>query len=214
MMPDLSSGNLLSWAAQVFVMGSLGALLPYLFRIRHPRTLLVYCQSVLVLCLVLPFAQPWRHSDVVAVSDHDGPVTAVAAPTTGPVRPVVPGIPVVVWIFAAGIAVKGCWFLGSLWQIRQYRRASRPLRAVPKAVASSKAMTKTDALFCVSGRAQGPGTFGVFRSVVLLPESFLTLQEPVQEVIACHELLHVRRRDWLITILEESVGVLFWFHPA
>ena len=36
----------------------------------------------------------------------------------------------------------------------------------------------------------------------------------VQEAIACHELLHVRRRDWLHEIFEEAVVAVLWFHPA
>jgi hypothetical protein len=30
----------------------------------------------------------------------------------------------------------------------------------------------------------------------------------------CHELLHVRRRDWLVTIAEEFGAALYWFHPG
>jgi beta-lactamase regulating signal transducer with metallopeptidase domain len=36
----------------------------------------------------------------------------------------------------------------------------------------------------------------------------------VQEAIACHELVHVRRRDWLREIFEEAVVAVLWFHPA
>src|SRR5262249_30661315 len=32
--------------------------------------------------------------------------------------------------------------------------------------------------------------------------------------IACHELLHVKRHDWVITVLEEVAGAAFWFNPA
>jgi TonB family protein len=35
-----------------------------------------------------------------------------------------------------------------------------------------------------------------------------------QVAVACHELIHVRRRDWLITIVEETYASLVWFHPA
>jgi TonB family protein len=30
----------------------------------------------------------------------------------------------------------------------------------------------------------------------------------------CHELLHVKRRDWAFALAEEIVRSLFWFHPA
>jgi TonB family protein len=40
------------------------------------------------------------------------------------------------------------------------------------------------------------------------------MDESQQRAIACHELLHVARRDWLVNLLEEIVLTLFWFHPA
>src|SRR5208282_5057730 len=35
-----------------------------------------------------------------------------------------------------------------------------------------------------------------------------------QAAIACHELLHVRRRDWAHHLCEEIIRAAFWFHPA
>ena len=35
-----------------------------------------------------------------------------------------------------------------------------------------------------------------------------------QSAIACHELLHVRRRDWAHHLCEEIIRAVFWFHPA
>jgi TonB family protein len=40
------------------------------------------------------------------------------------------------------------------------------------------------------------------------------MEESHQRAIACHELLHVARCDWLVNLLEELVLTLFWFHPA
>ena len=48
-----------------------------------------------------------------------------------------------------------------------------------------------------------PATVGLLRPVVLLPESFMSLRSAWQHGIACHELLHVRRRDWMVTVIEE-----------
>jgi hypothetical protein len=74
--------------------------------------------------------------------------------------------------------------------------------------------TGANALFCVSKDVQGPATLGFIEPAVLLPPSFLTLGEDAQRSIVCHELLHVRRNDWLVTFLEEVAGALLWFHPA
>jgi TonB family protein len=67
---------------------------------------------------------------------------------------------------------------------------------------------------CVSADAGVPAAFGTMRPVVLVPEGFSALSEPAQEAVLCHELLHVRRRDWLQMLAEELVGAALWFHPA
>jgi hypothetical protein len=81
-------------------------------------------------------------------------------------------------------------------------------------VKAAAALTGTDALFCVSPGASSPVTMGILCPVVLLPDSFQQLGEEAQCGVACHELLHVRRNDWSITLLEEAAGSLFWFNPA
>ena len=60
----------------------------------------------------------------------------------------------------------------------------------------------------------GPVTFGLRRPIVLLPSRFAELPPDIQQAIVCHELLHVRRRDWIVTIAEQAVCAVFWFHPA
>jgi TonB family protein len=81
-------------------------------------------------------------------------------------------------------------------------------------VVAARAITHADAAICICSGSIGPVTFGFLRPVILLPESFLELDDEAQSGIVCHELLHVRRHDWLVTMFEESIAVLFWFHPA
>src|SRR5262249_15880241 len=59
----------------------------------------------------------------------------------------------------------------------------------------------------------GPVTFGWKDPVILLPASFLGLDEEAQRAILCHEFLHVLRQDWITNIVEELIGCVFWFHP-
>jgi len=59
MIPALSLENFLSWFVQVSAVACVGAVLPKIFRIRHPRSHLVYCYALVVACLGLPLLQPW-----------------------------------------------------------------------------------------------------------------------------------------------------------
>jgi TonB family protein len=65
-----------------------------------------------------------------------------------------------------------------------------------------------------SSDVQQPVTLGIWHPLVLLPRRFDDLSAEGKRAVACHELLHVQRRDWLWTIVEAHVRALFWFHPG
>jgi TonB family protein len=66
----------------------------------------------------------------------------------------------------------------------------------------------------ISEEIGSPVTFGWSQPVVLLPRNFEQLPPSMQEAVLCHEAVHVERRDWAITVAEELVRAVFWFHPA
>ena len=66
----------------------------------------------------------------------------------------------------------------------------------------------------ISDELEGPATVGMRRPVILVPRSMLQMPAAVQRAILCHELIHVKRRDWLHTIVEELWCAVLWFHPA
>jgi beta-lactamase regulating signal transducer with metallopeptidase domain len=198
-MQDWSTSNLLAWMEQAFVLASLGSLLLLAFRIRHPWTKLAYCHGLLVVCLLLPWIQPWRHPQATPAE-----ASWIASPQAR----------LVLWVLIAGGAAKLGWLLAGLWRIRKCRILSMPMYPIPESVRAASAVTHADALFCVSAEVPGPVMLGWLTPVVLLPESFLAMAEEAQCGVACHELLHVRRHDWLITVLEELAGTLLWFNPA
>ena len=193
-MPDFSAGNFVAWMEQAFLLASAGALLPLIFRIREPRGKLLYCHALLALILALPWIQPARQA---STSQWKWVSAAL-----------------LFRLLIAGAALKLLWLLIGLWRIRKSRIASMPLYPIPEPVRAASAVTQTDALFCISPKISGPVMLGWLTPVVLLPESFLSLEEEAQCGIACHELLHVRRHDWLVTVLEELAGTLLWVNPA
>ncbi len=66
-----------------------------------------------------------------------------------------------------------------------------------------------------SARVQVPTVIGWLRPVVLLPASCLTGLSPAQiEAILCHELAHIRRHDYLVSVLQSVVETLLFYHPA
>jgi TonB family protein len=81
-------------------------------------------------------------------------------------------------------------------------------------VAGVRRQVGARARFFVSDRVTGPVTFGWRDATVLLPQDFHELPPAAQRAVVCHELLHVRRRDWLFALFEEGVRSLLWFHPG
>jgi TonB family protein len=66
-----------------------------------------------------------------------------------------------------------------------------------------------------SARVQVPTVIGWLRPVVLIPASCLTgLSTEQIEAIFCHELAHVRRHDYLVSVFQSVVETVLFYHPA
>lgn len=66
-----------------------------------------------------------------------------------------------------------------------------------------------------SVRLSVPFTVGFLKPVVLLPVALLTaVPERDLELLAAHELVHVRRWDYLVNLAQSVVEAFLFFHPA
>jgi TonB family protein len=192
--------NVLAWSAQIAALVAVGAITLFALRLRAPGARLFYWQMVLVAALALPLVRPWKQEPAAADVSVS---TVLIAEHAGTAAHHLPALrEVALWTLAAGIVMRGLWLLAGLWRLNRYRRRSHPFGS------------RHGAALLVSDAIASPVTFGVLRPVVLLPAGFPELEPKVQQAILCHELLHVRRRDWLFLMAEELVRVAFWFHPA
>lgn len=213
--------NLGAFAIQAGVLVLGAALLARLFRIRTPRASLAYWRALLVVCLLLPFCQPWHLvtappvQPVVVATIADEPIAIGndghgESPSRAPISPQA----AVLIVLVGGLAARGVWLVMGAWMLGRIRREATPLEPLPEAIAQAQARVGVNAAMFVSSRIAGPITFGLRRPIVVFPPGVAAMESSVQHAIACHELLHVRRRDWLSQILEEGVRSLLWFHPA
>ncbi len=196
----MTGGNLLAWSFQIAALVAIAAAAAGLLRLRVPAARLFYWQMALVACLALPLVRPWKHevaSDNITVS-----MVALARPAAGADGFHMPLDRAILGLLAAGILVRAIWLAAGFFRLRLYRRRSQLLDQ------------RDGAALLVCGDIASPVTFGAFRPVVLLPAGFPALNPRVREAILCHELLHVRRRDWVFTLAEELVRTVLWFHPA
>ncbi len=65
----------------------------------------------------------------------------------------------------------------------------------------------------VSREANAPGTWGWVRPVVVLPEGAEAWSAERRRVVLLHELLHVRRADWVLLMLARVACALYWALP-
>ena len=196
------AASLTAYVLQTSLILGVGLLLPVLFRLRDARTSLAYGQGLLIAVLLLPWIQPEAgrvgFAGEVAVIGQ----LAEAGGTTSWSLP-----PVLLAALAAGVLFRLARFGLGLRTLRSWRLGARPAELPP-----GVELCGAEAL--VSERVESPVTFGWRRPVVLLPAGFSELPIQAQRGILCHELLHVRRRDWLWALFEEGVRALLWFHPG
>jgi TonB family protein len=66
-----------------------------------------------------------------------------------------------------------------------------------------------------SALVQAPTVIGWLRPVVLVPASCLTGLSTMQiEAVLAHELAHIRRHDYLVSVLQSVIETLLFYHPA
>ncbi|RZK21997.1 MAG: hypothetical protein EOO43_10165, partial [Flavobacterium sp.] len=66
-----------------------------------------------------------------------------------------------------------------------------------------------------SGIAQVPMVAGHFKPLILIPLGLINgLADNEVEAILCHELAHIKRRDYLVNLLQSFIEIVFFFNPA
>jgi bla regulator protein blaR1 len=142
----------------------------------------------------------------------NGPLEAAQVPSGGWIWSLL----VVVWL--VGVAA-----LTSLWgrRLAAFRAVLRRGSLAPAGVLTQQLDAVRQRLnirrpiaLVLSDEVTEPGVWGVRRPTVVVPASMpgeLSAEE--LEVVFLHELVHVHRRDNLISHLHMSLCCLFWFHP-
>ena len=206
---NLWLNNVAGYSLQVAVLVAVGSLLPILLCFRRPRIMLAYWQVLLATCLLLPAIQTWQARPAGQAAQAGRAETEFVLTGAG-----YEVDSLLLSTFGVGVLVRLSWLTIGFARLRSYRRKARQISPLPALIEKLQSLTGGRARICLSTKIHSPVTFGVSRPVILLPAGFLEMEEKHQEAIACHELLHVRRSDWLFTLLEEAIRSFFWFHPA
>ena len=220
----LTLSNLLSWSAQVAAIVAAALLTIKLVRLDAPAVRYLFLRIVLAACLLLPFVQPYR---ATPLQQEPTPSRATAAAATRVARFASPAraggqplsiVPVAVWpalllLVVTGAAARFAWIGIGVFRLRRLRHAGAIAPQADDLLEIQSIVRTTATIRYVEGLGQ-PVTFGFRSPVVLLPGSLRTQPDTIRRAVFAHELWHVRRRDWMWTVCEESVRAIFWFHPG
>jgi TonB family protein len=209
----LTLWNLAAYSAQLAVLAATAAAAAYLLRLDSPRVAVRYWQVVLAACFALPLLQSWPttpsgpvQASIRFISNSTG-ATSVAP---GALEPAF----VIFAVLALGIVVRLAWLGLGLLRLQGVTRRAEPAGSLLELSAQLQTDLGARAEVLISDDVEGPATVGVLRPVILVPRRIVDLSLSVQKAVLCHELLHVRRRDWLVTVGEELWCALLWFHPG
>jgi beta-lactamase regulating signal transducer with metallopeptidase domain len=129
-----------------------------------------------------------------------------------------PWLPSLVGLWAAGVLLLSVRGVGGWAMVQRLRRTG--LREAPAAEETLQRLiaamrVSAPVRLYESALVQVPTVMGWLRPVVLLPASAITGLTPEQlELILAHELAHIRRRDYLVNLVQTGAETLLFYHPA
>ena len=128
----------------------------------------------------------------------------------------VPPVPVALaLIWVGGSLLLAGSLVRALFNLRRLRRTGIPWdsgQAALDTIARESGISKP--IEVLRHDAIGaPVTWGVLRSVVLLPADAPQWDECELRQAFLHELEHIHRRDWIVQVVARAVCAVYWFHP-
>lgn len=129
-------------------------------------------------------------------------------------------VPILAWLWCAGLVVMGARFGGSFFYLRTLRAQENIAMISPVWKQELKRLSRAlglrgEVAMATSARISSPLTLGSISPIILLPAGLLSGLSTAQiEAILVHELYHIKRRDYIINICQALVEVLLFYHPA
>lgn len=213
--------TLIDFAWQGLLLGGAAALSLALLRHARPQARYAVACAALLCCLAWPALELAVRLDAVR-ADGAAALPAAAAANAGiaaaALRQWQPWL-VGLWALGAGalvlrLALGLAWIgrAGAGGGIASPGHAAWQARLA--ALAARFGVTRTVRLLIVDTVA-APVTAGCWRPVVMVPAALLTgMPAELLEALLAHEMAHIRRLDYLVGLLQNTIEALLFFHPA
>jgi bla regulator protein blaR1 len=127
------------------------------------------------------------------------------------------GLPIFIMIWGLGALIFNLRVIGGLLYIEKLKHESILLNyewtARIQAIANNLHISRVITL-AESSSITSPIVIGFFKPIILIPISMCTCLPATQlETIFIHELMHIRRKDYLINVLQSFVEAIYFFNP-
>ena len=128
-------------------------------------------------------------------------------------------LPLVVSGWLAGVIVLLIRMAGGLWRVRRLQASALALapsrwQAAGERVAARLGLPRVVRIVD-SALVETPTVIGWLKPVILLPIAALANLTPSQvEAILAHELIHIRRHDYILNVVQTLAETLLFYHPG
>ncbi len=127
--------------------------------------------------------------------------------------------PIVVAVWGDGVMLLGLHLAVSGMAVARMRRFASPLVTLDRRNSLERVARRLSVTLAVrlfeSTMLEIPAVIGWLRPAIILPVSAIAGLSPSHfEAILAHELAHIRRRDYLVNMVQRLVETLLFYHPA
>jgi|GEM_PF-608015 len=200
--------------------------------IRYSLWFAVFLKLLLPPTLALPTGAAWwlRSRPALPVAHHTRMMTVnytepvdVYVPPAAPIAPVTPPAPKLLrdgWMLSVASAFS---VLLAVWVLMRWRQITRIVNRTTAASVEIDAMLsearhlaglRRNVALRVTAEAMSPAVCGLFRPVILLPQSLIEKLTTSQlRAVLLHELIHLRRGDVWVNCAQTLLQIVYWWHP-
>ena len=210
--------NIVAFSVQLAVLVATGAAIAAVVRLHSPIAALRFWQGMLATAIFWPAYQLWANGAAspagIVGQMFTGASLQAATPFNETISFSSAAAAIVLGTIGGGAALRCLFIAMGLLKLRAIRAAATPARslaAIARPIQQELGVT-TD--IRISDAVTSPATFGARCPTVLLPPRIEMLTPEVRRAVLYHELIHVRRRDWLAALGEELWCAVLWFHPG
>jgi len=127
--------------------------------------------------------------------------------------------PLLVMLWFIVFVARSLWLFGGLVYVQRIRhyKTSIPDTAFIDQLAAlcRKIRLNSKVQLLESAMVKVPTALGMFKPVILMPLGMMVQLPPDQvEAVLLHELAHIRRRDFLVNVVQHFAETIFFFNPA